>query len=110
MKRRGPELRLIIPGNQQPETSPVPALVKAVARAHEWAERIYSGEISRIEDLVAETGFTNRYISRTIRSAALAPDLVGKILKGQQPLDLTVRKLLAGFPLDWESQKSSLDA
>jgi hypothetical protein len=24
MKRRGPELRLIIPGNQQPETSPLP--------------------------------------------------------------------------------------
>ena len=58
MKRRGPELRLIIPGNQQSETSPVPALVKAVARAHEWAERIFSGEISRIEDLAAETGFT----------------------------------------------------
>ena len=110
MKRRGPELRLIIPGNQQPETSPVPALVKAVARAHEWAERIYSGEISRIEDLVAETGFTNRYISRTIRSAALAPDLVGRILKGQQPPDLTVRKLLAGFPADWESQRTSLEA
>ena len=109
MKRRGPELRLIIPGSQQPETSPVPALVKAVARAHEWAERIYSGEISRIEDLVVETGFTNRYISRTIRSVVLAPDFVGRILKGQQPPDLTVRKLLARFPLDWEFQRTFLE-
>lgn len=110
MKRRGPELRLIIPGNQQSETSPVPALVKAVARAHEWAERIYSGEISCIEDLAAETGFTHRYISRALRPAVLSPDLVGRILNGQQSPDLTVRKLLAGFPLDWEAQRISLDS
>jgi site-specific DNA recombinase len=110
MKRRGPELRLIIPGNQQSEMSPVPALVKTVARAHEWAERIFSGEISRIEDLAAETGFTHRYISRTLRPATLAPDLVSQILKGRQPPDLTVRKLLVGFPLDWESQRSLFDA
>ena len=107
VKRRGSELRIVIPATSQSDRKPVPALVKAIARAHDWSERILSGEISRLEDLARETGFTTRYIGRTLKSAAMAPDLVQQILDGQQSPDLTVRKLLAGFPLEWKAQTAT---
>jgi len=59
-------------------------------------------------DLASETGFTKRYISRTLRGAFLAPDITEMILDGLQAPDLTVRKLMDGFPVDWPSQRLAL--
>jgi site-specific DNA recombinase len=106
VKRRGRDLRRVFSAAQQqsaPRTS-IP-LIKAVVRANSWMERIVSGEISTLEDLASETGFTKRYVSRTLRSAFLAPDITEMILDGLQAPELTVRSLMGGFPADWPSQR-----
>jgi site-specific DNA recombinase len=106
VKRRGRDLRRVFSAAQQqsaPRTS-IP-LIKAVVRANSWMERIISGEISTLEDLASETGFTKRYVSRTLRSAFLAPDITEMILDGLQAPELTVRSLMDGFPADWQSQR-----
>jgi hypothetical protein len=71
-------------------------------------ERLVSGEISTLEDLASETGFTVRYISRTLRAAFLAPDITETILDGLPASDLTVRNLMDGFPADWQSQRLTM--
>jgi hypothetical protein len=45
-------------------------------------ERLLSGEVASLEGLASETGFTKRYISRTLGSAFLAPDIRERILDG----------------------------
>jgi hypothetical protein len=62
------------PSNKLPLDASHP-LIKAVARANSWMERLLSGQVASLEGLASETGFTKRYISRTLRSAFLAPDI-----------------------------------
>ncbi len=107
-KRRGRDLRRVFQAGRQPVRRPSLPLIKAVVRATSWMERLVSGEISTLDDLASETGFTKRYISRTLRSAYLAPDITEMILDGLQTSDLTVRTLMDGFPADWQAQRLAL--
>jgi site-specific DNA recombinase len=107
-KRQGRDLRLVLAANQQSVTRPSLPLIKAVVRANSWLERLLSGEILSLEELVSETGFTKRYVSRTLRGAFLAPDITEAILDGVQTPDLTVRSLMGGLPIDWTSQRAAL--
>ena len=49
-------------------------------------------------------------VSRSLQLAFLAPDLVGAILDGRQPSELTATKLkrLDKLPLLWEDQRALL--
>jgi hypothetical protein len=108
LKRRGRDLRQVFGAGQQAVSRPSVPLIKAVFRANSWMERLVSGEISTLEDLASETGFTKRYISRTLRAAFLAPDITETILDGLPASDLTVRNLMDGFPADWQSQRLTM--
>jgi len=46
-----------------------------------------------------------RYVSRILSCAFLAPDIVEAILEGRQPPQLTVEKLRFGAPLLWAEQR-----
>ncbi len=51
---------------------------------------------------------TERYVSRIMRLAFLAPDIVEAILDGYQPVDLELEKLLKGIPIGWDAQRRAL--
>ena len=56
-------------------------------------------------------GIAVRYVSRLIRLAFLAPDIVESIVDGRQPSNLTAQTLTRriAIPLDWRLQKTALD-
>lgn len=110
VKRCGWEVRLVVPAGTgtQTTTRPTLPLIKAVARVHRWPERIMRGEF-RSRQLVAQfANVDQRYAGRILQFAFLAPDIVDAILEGRQPVDLTVQKLLRGFPLGWAEQRRCL--
>ncbi|WP_247888603.1 hypothetical protein [Azospirillum brasilense] len=81
------------------------ALVKALARAHRWCRRLASGQVASVSDLATEAGRTKAYIRQILRLAFLAPDLVDAILRGEQPLRLTLATMLeTDIPLAWNEQ------
>src|SRR6202041_275724 len=45
LRRCGGEVRLLLADTDQNRARPVPSLVRAVARAHDWMDRILRGEI-----------------------------------------------------------------
>lgn len=87
--------------------TPIPdaALIKAVVRGHDWAARLLNGDVGSLADIAREAGVTARYVSRLVRYAFLAPDVVEAILSGIQPARLTVDSLKNGIPLDWAEQR-----
>lgn len=105
LKHRSNQLRLVING-VQPETEQRLALIKAIARARGWYDRIVSGEISSFRQLATETGLSVRYVSRVFRCAALSPALTETILNGHQPPELTIKRLMR-IPLRWDQQRFS---
>jgi len=81
------------------------SLLKAVARAHGWYQKVQNGQALGPPSLARETGLTERYVRKVFACAFLAPDIVEAILEGRQPRDLTFAKLTKKVPLSWVEQR-----
>jgi site-specific DNA recombinase len=105
--RRGLEVRLVLTGDTpQSEVARISqSLIKAIARGRHWYEQLTSGKRVTLGDLAAESGVNDRYASRILRCAFLAPDIVESILEGKQPSDMTLDKMLDTLSLNWEDQR-----
>jgi hypothetical protein len=62
------------------------------------------GTFGTLEDLARAKGVHSTYVSRVLRLALLAPNIVEAILDGRQPVELQLDGLLGGFPLEWAGQ------
>ncbi len=110
MRRRGVERRLIIPGAAvKASTPPDPALVQAVARGMRWWQMLVSGQVATVKEIAKAAGVTDRYVSRMLPLAFLAPDIVEAVVKGGQPVGLTAESLTRKqLPIRWADQRTSL--
>ena len=107
LQRRGRAVRLVISREAQ---SAVPsqheaALVHALAQAHQWLEQLLSGELSSLRMIAGAVGKSERYVSKRIRAAFLAPDLVEVLLERRGPPELTLAELTKDLPYDWNEQR-----
>ena len=108
LQRCGREVSLLIPaagGVSKLRPRPVSSLIKAVARAHNWYERLLKGDVRNCASLASEIGVGDRYVSRVLHFAFLAPDIVESILNGTQPPDLTFAKMSRNIPMSWAEQR-----
>jgi hypothetical protein len=71
-------------------------------------DRILRGEAVNQRSIAKETGLDERYLSRVIPLAFLAPDLTGSILEGRQPARLTLDHCLGKISIDRTQQQSGL--
>ena len=63
-------------------------------------------------EIAKRNGVGKQYVSRLIRLAFLAPEMVERIAAGRQPLELTAQALRSGrfdIPVDWVTQKRASD-
>ena len=61
-----------------------------------------------LTSLAAGSGVNDRYTSRILRCAFLAPDLVERLLNGDISDEQTLKGLLARLPRSWEKQRECL--
>jgi hypothetical protein len=110
LKLSSGKMRLVISPGHGKELRPRPnaALIKALARSHNWKQRFVSGEAPSLRVIANQEGVTERYVGRLLRLAFLAPDIVEAILDGHQPADLDLERLLSGVPLSWKDQRRVL--
>lgn len=101
------ESRLVIDDaggtNQPPEHNP--SIIKAIAQAHHWRQQLLSGKKHSMRILAEEHNVDERYISRRLNLAYLAPDIVETLLAGRQSPHLTLTHLESGFVSDWQKQR-----
>ena len=64
----------------------------------------------RYAELLTAAQEDGRDVTRTVYLAFLAPDIVDCIIRGEQPIGLGVRRLLAmaPLPMDWVEQRKVL--
>ena len=113
-RRRGVETKLMLPAAVQMDKPGRidAALLKAVARARLWFEQLAAGEASSLQAIADRQGVSQRYVSRLLPLAFLAPDIVERILLGHQPADLSAARLTneLDLPLGWAEQRELLGA
>src|SRR6185437_8108556 len=106
LRRYYGQIRLIVPGQsaKSVQIPPAPALVRAIARAHTWVQMIVSGEYKDQRAIAAATGLDERYVSKIINAAFLAPEIVETIFRGEQDPGITLGVLVADLPISWAEQ------
>jgi len=100
--------RVIVPGQtRRGESQPSISIIKAIARARHWSEKFASGEVETLRALASQTGMTQRYISRILKCAVLAPTIVEAIVNGHHRTAITLDRLTKDVPLAWSAQLHS---
>ena len=112
IRQRGVELRLVINSGARASCKTDQSLVRAWARAHCWYDDLVSGRCGSMVEIAKCNGVGKQYVSRLIRLAFLAPEMVERIVAGRQPPELTAQALRTGhfdIPVDWVAQKRALE-
>jgi site-specific DNA recombinase len=110
LRRRGVEAKLVINTSANPNRERDPNLCKIVAQASLWFEQLATGEAETVRAIARREHLPECNVSRMLRLAFLAPDIVTAILDGRHPVDLTSETLrrLQALPTDWKSQRRLL--
>jgi site-specific DNA recombinase len=110
IRRRGVEMKLILDAPGPNATSPDPVLLKEIRRAHRCFDALVSGRVKSVVELATIEGVSDRYVSRLLPLAFLAPDIVEAIAAGRQPAEVTTHRLLRHFdlPTEWSAQRRLL--
>jgi len=61
-----------------------PHILRALARAWEWRRKLETGGANTISDLAGAEGLSDRFVSRQIRIAYLAPMVVDRLVTKQE--------------------------
>jgi DNA invertase Pin-like site-specific DNA recombinase len=112
MQRRGPELRLVLKGAAAPDRKPDPRLVRMMIEGRIRASDYLAAEGSlSVSDIARRDNADVGDVSRSLQYAFLAPDLVERILEGNQAMALTAERLkrTGELPLPWDEQRTLFD-
>ena len=79
-------------------------------RAFAIQDRLEQNPDLTLQRIAEAEGVSPSYVTRLLRLAYLAPDIVTAIVDGQQPPELTAEKLMRNtrLPLSWEAQRKRL--
>ncbi len=111
LKRCGQAVRLIVKAPWAGKArAPDPRLIALLAKAQRWFTSLSSGNGDSVLSIAQEHGLASRDVTRVIYLAFLAPDIVERIVRGVQPVDLNMKRLIAmaPLPLDWSEQRRVL--
>jgi len=83
-------------------------VLRAIARAWNWRRRLERGEASTIADIANAENLSDRYVSRMVRLAYLAPEVLEKLLIHRVPPALSLNDLMAVAERPWAEQMETV--
>ena len=109
LRRAGKEMRIVLEDGSD-SAAPDPSLLRLLIRANAIHDRLLADRSLTLEEIAKEEKMVASYATRLFRLTLLAPNIVGAILNGDQPPELTARKLMddTRLPLDWNEQRRAL--
>jgi site-specific DNA recombinase len=109
LRRAGKEMRIVLEDGSD-SAAPDPSLLRLLIRANAIRDRLLADRSLTLEEIAKDEKMVASYATRLFRLTLLAPNIVGAILNGNQPPELTARKLMddTRLPLDWNEQRRAL--
>jgi hypothetical protein len=111
-QRRGGRKRIVAPDGSEIAPSSKRqhhgTLIKALARAWRWQRMLDEGVHMSVSEIGDAENISKSYVSRILRLALLAPDIVDEILAGSTDQTLVLERLERPLPLNWEEQRRGL--
>jgi hypothetical protein len=81
-----------------------PHILRAIGRAWAWRRRIEAGEFGTVRDLAIAVNLAERHVSRQLRLAYLAPEVLKRLVFGREITAITVMHLTESAALPWGDQ------
>jgi hypothetical protein len=111
-QRRGGRKRIVTPDGSEiaPTSKPQPdgTLVKAIARAWRWQRMLDDGVYASVSEIGDAENISKSYVSRILRLALLAPEIVEAILAGRTDQGMMLEQLERPLPVSWREQREAL--
>jgi ParB-like chromosome segregation protein Spo0J len=107
-RRHGRERIVALDGNGIARTikpHPDGTLVKALARARRWQRQLDEGVYATVSEIGDAENISKSYVSRILRLALLAPDVVDAILAGRTDQGMMLEQLERPLPATWDEQR-----
>jgi site-specific DNA recombinase len=109
LRRAGKGKRLVIANGAEAEVNE--GLVDLIKEAFAIRNQLLSGSDASIEAMSGRIGMNKGRLASLIRLSYLAPEIVGALLAGRDPIELTPTRLLRlskNLPQDWMEQRHFL--
>ena len=108
-QRRGGRKRIVAPDGSEitPTTKPQPdsTLVEALARAWRWQRMLDDDVYASVSEIGDAENISKSYVSRILRLALLAPEIIEAIVAGRADQSLTLERLERPLPASWKDQR-----
>jgi hypothetical protein len=108
-QRRGGRKRIVAPdGSAIAPTSkaqPNGALAKALVRAWRWQRMLDDGVYATVSEIGDAEAINKSYVSRILRLALLAPEIVERAIDDSSGVPLHLESLRGSTPLKWDEQR-----
>ena len=81
-----------------------PHILRALGRAWAWRRRMEAGEFGTVRDLAIAVNLAERHVSRQLRLAYLAPEVLKRLVFGREVTAVTLMQLTESAALPWVEQ------
>ncbi|MCL6270756.1 hypothetical protein M3P05_12560 [Sansalvadorimonas sp. 2012CJ34-2] len=104
--RRGGRTHIQTPDGEPLALEPIEdtALMRALAQAHLWLQKLEDGEFKNVKALATHYQQNESYVSRILRLTMLSPILQEKILEGESIGGRTLADFMDGVQALWKDQ------
>ncbi|MFV1877702.1 hypothetical protein [Nioella sp.] len=82
-----------------------PHILRAIGRAWAWRRRMEAGEFGTVRDLAIAVNLAERHVSRQLRLAYLAPEVLKRLIYKRDVTAVTVMQLTECALLSWQEQE-----
>jgi hypothetical protein len=81
-----------------------PHILRAIGRAWSWRRRMEAGEFGTIRDLAIAVNLAERHVSRQLRLAYLAPEVLKRLVYKREVTAVTLMQMTECGTLPWVEQ------
>lgn len=100
VRKKNGRPKILPPADYRPSEDQVqdPHILRAIGRAWGWRRRMEAGEFATIQELAEAVGLAERHVSRQLRLAYLAPEVLKRLTLGREASAISLYDLcfLAG--------------
>ena len=106
LRKKNGRPKILPPADYRPSEDQMqdPHILRAIGRAWGWRRRMEAGEFDTVRDLALSVNLAERHVSRQLRLAYLAPEVLKRLVFGREVTAVTVMQLTESAALPWSDQ------
>lgn len=106
VRRKNGRPKILPPADYLPSEDQTqdPHILRAIGRAWSWRRRMEAGEFGTVRDLAISVNLAERHVSRQLRLAYLAPEVLKRLIYKRDAVAVTKINLSNCAALPWAEQ------